>query len=245
MSAEQILTRPGSDPDFVDIANYTDFYRLRARLSAGGEGDGYSRYDWPSPHAVAAVVPPSIVFDTFGCNAGQVVPLNPIDFRPQLRAVLVGVELELGAPVTQAQRPADGDGLPAGLQFELTDDQPQGTGELNPLPGVTTPVPAVDDRLSPEGGVRFPELVAVLGSPVPVGLSPVTTASITEICGNFGGWQPREAADVRAQWPTADDYVTTFAGALDELIAGGYVLPLDRDEMVAAAAAAYAAAAAP
>lgn len=241
-TAEEILTRPRSDPTFVDIANYTDFYRLRAGLSAGGDTDGYWRYDWPSPHAPGAIVPASIVFDSFGCNDGRAVPLNPIDFRPQLRAVLVGLELELGAPVVDAQRPASGDGLPDSVEFDLTDEQPAGTGELNPLPGVTTPVPAVDGDLAPEGGIRFAAVAAPLGSPAPVGLPPVTTASITEVCGNFGGWQPRDAAEVRSQWPTGDDYLATFTDALDELIAQGYVLPIDRSEVLSGAAEAYAAA---
>jgi hypothetical protein len=242
LNAGQILSRPTSDPLFVDIANYTDFYRLRAGLTSGADVDGYWRYDWPSAHAPGVIAPPAVVFDTFGCNGGVDIPTNPIDFRPYLRAVFVGMETELGASVDEAQRFVSGTGLPASAEFDLVTEQPAGTGELNDLPGATVPVPSVDEGSHPQGGVRFAESVVPLGSPVPVGIPPVTTASITDICGNFGGWLPRDPSDVLAQWPTVDDYLADLDPAIEELVTRRYLLPGDRTAMRSAAAAAYASA---
>lgn len=239
LEADEILTRPQSDPVFVDIANYTDFYRLRSGLTSGSDVDGYWRYDWPSPHAPGAIAADPIVFERFACNGGQVVPTNPTDFRPYARALLAGLELEIGAPVPDAQRPEGSDGLPAPAEFELTDEQPEGTGDLNALPDVTTPVPAVDDELWPRGGVRFAEAVAPLGQPSPVGLPPVSTEGPDAVCGNFGGWVPADAAAVLDRWPTVDDYLADFDAALDPLVEGGYVLSRDLEAVRTTAGETY------
>ena len=55
LEAELLLKRPESDPYHIDIANYTDFYRLRASLTDRAELPVRARrYDWPSPHAAAS-----------------------------------------------------------------------------------------------------------------------------------------------------------------------------------------------
>ena len=96
LRADQILTRPDSDPFMVDIASYTDYYRIRASVFASGPTPaGALRYDFPAPHAPAT---PELaaVFVTLGCNGGELVPLNPISSTPYVRALLVGLARRRG-----------------------------------------------------------------------------------------------------------------------------------------------------
>ena len=57
LTAAQILGGHASDPFYIDIANYTDFYRLRASLTdVVPQNPRMRRYDWPSAHAPAPTV---------------------------------------------------------------------------------------------------------------------------------------------------------------------------------------------
>jgi hypothetical protein len=238
LTASQILTRPRSDPFFVDIANLTDFYRLRAGLTATpSRRHDQRRYEWPSAHGPSFFVTNQQVFTQLACNGGVIVPLNPLDFRPYLRATLVGLEAEIHAPTTASQQ-STVRGLPASSHFRLT-DPPPASPFFAPLPGVVTPVPASTPAGIPVGGVGFPEQKLPLGAPVPVSLPPVSTASINALCGNIGGWTPRAASDLAATWPTPEAYVAGYAKQLDRLIRDGYLLPLDRQGMLDAARASY------
>src|SRR5258708_4256788 len=56
LDATALLTRPQSDPFYIDIANYTDFYRLRASVTDRVPPSARARrYDWPGPHAAAPI----------------------------------------------------------------------------------------------------------------------------------------------------------------------------------------------
>ena len=56
LRASQILGGHVSDPFYIDIANYTDFYRLRASLTdVDTKNPRMRRYDWPSAHAPAPI----------------------------------------------------------------------------------------------------------------------------------------------------------------------------------------------
>lgn len=237
LTSTELLRRPHSDPVFVDIANYTDFYRIRAGLGGLGDARRYHRYDWPSAHGPSFFVTDALVFGTLGCNDGQVVPLNPVDFRPYLRAALVNLETEVGASVVRLQRSATR-GLPADELFVLG-GPPAASAFFNPLPGVATPVPATDQLAQPLGGVRFPELELPLGRPQPVALPPVSTASISAICGNIGGWQPAAADEIITRWPTVDVFAAAYAERISALVHDGFVLALDAAPMVATARARY------
>jgi hypothetical protein len=238
LTYDQLLTRRSSDPLFVDVATYTDYYRLRASISAQRpRRPGVIRYDWPAPHATSRV-PPELVFETFNCNDGRVVPLNPLDYNPYLRTLTVTLARVVGHPGKGDRRR-----LPASALFALRPAPPSSPDTFNGLPGVQLAVPAVDpDSLQPIGGVRYPDAVVPLGRPTPVALPPVRFTTINDICGNFGGWQPFTAAELAARYTSVDNYLARYASALDPLIRGGYVAENERAGMLAAARAAYLAA---
>lgn len=160
--------------------------------------------------------------------------LNPISYTPYLRAVLLGLEHTLGVP--QAKNAT---ALPAGTLFKLG-PAPSDASHFNPLPGATLEVPATDQDAQPIGGVRFPEVVAPLGRPLPVSLSPAVTTSIGETCGNLGGWQPFATAELTKRYGSQANYAKLYGTTLDKLIAGGYLLVSDREDMLKVAAARYA-----
>ena len=208
-----------TDPLLVDVANLTDFHRLRAGLTdARRPPRGVLRYDWPSPHQS---FPPAVVFAGLRCNGGVPVPLNPLRYEPYLRALVRGVAR--GRP-------------PRPRRFRLG-RQPPPSPSFNALPGVRVPVPRTDADGQPVGGVRFPEVDLPLGRLEPASLSPSVTTSSGAVCGNSGGFTPFPPAAVAARGSQAR-YVARFDRALRRLVSGGYVLAADRPGMLARAAAA-------
>ena len=228
----QILTRAASDPLYVDVATYTDYYRLRASVTAHADrSPDVRRYDWPAPHAGPAY-PDAMVFGVLGCNGGVEVPRNPIAYDPYLRSVVADLAAVLRGPA------ADGAGLPASAVFELVPPPP--SADVNGLPGVELSVPAVDDDTAqPLGGVRFPDAVVPLGRPLPVALGPVGTSSITDVCGNWGGWEPFTAEELRERYGDVAGYLARYGAAVDEQIQAGYLWPAEREPMLAKARAAF------
>jgi hypothetical protein len=215
-----LLHRPRTDPLLVDVANYTDFYRLRAGLTDRGRlPSGVRRYDWPSPHQS---FPPATVFGGLRCNGGRQVPLNPLRYGPYLRAVVHGM--------------ARG-GLPASRRFTLG-PTPATSSTFNGLPGLSVPVPRIDTDAQPVGGVRFPEVELPLGRLRPVSLPPVVTTSSGAVCGNSGGYAPFSPAEVRRRY-SSPAYLAGYRRRLDGLERRRYVLPADRAAMLRAAAADY------
>lgn len=225
LSPRRLLRRPRSDPFLVDVAAYTDFYRLRAGLTdALGPAGRRVRYDWPAAHQQFG---PEIVFEGFGCNDRTPVALNLIDPAPYVRALLAGMVNRRLAP---------------SRRFELG-PTPRTSPRFNGLPGKRVPVPRVDEDGRPRGGIRFPEVEVPLGRLDPVSLPPVTTRSIAEVCGNSGGFTPFGRKLVRRRYPTVDAYVDGYSHALSELIAQGFVLRSERAAMLRAARMSYRAAA--
>ena len=236
--AADLLTRPGSDPFLVEISSYTDYYRLRASRSADAPVPARARhYDFPSPHAPGTLVPPDAVFGLLGCNGGHEVPMNPIGAAPAIRATLLGLFRELGASTLPAGVPA----LPPSVYFALG-PAPPASEHFNALPGVELRVPLVDDDAQPVGGVRLPEVELPLGRAEPVALAPCGTASIDDVCGNFGGWQPFTADELVARYGTIDDFRSRYASAYDALVEEGFALAAERAVAVERAAAGYEAA---
>lgn len=223
LSYHRMLRRPRTDPRLIDVANYTDFYRLRAGLTDERPPPaGVRRYDWPSPHQSFA---PSLVFGPFNCNGGRRIPLNPLRNGPYLRALLG--RLAAGRP------------LPPSRRFRLG-RAPATSPGFNGLPGARVRVPRIDALGQPLGGVRFPELDSPLGRLQPVSLSPAVTTSIALVCGNSGGYDPFTAARARGRYPTAAGYARRVRGAVHGLVAGGYLLPGSRGPALRAARRAYA-----
>jgi alpha/beta hydrolase family protein len=235
LKISEILGGHVSDPFYIDIANYTDFYRLRASLTdVDTKNPRIRRYDWPSAHAPAPIDQSAGSARASRCNGGVLVDLNPIPHSAYLRAVTLELERELDVPsARRAPR------LPPTTLFDLTPASSR-MPNFNPIPGVRLSVPITDENDQPLGGVRFPDVAYPVGRAVPASLPPVTTSSIEATCGNLGGWKQFSAAELAERYESQQSYLKLYAGALDRLISYGYVLASDRDGMLKTAAALYA-----
>ena len=236
LRASQIIGGHVSDPFYVDIANYTDFYRLRASLTdVDPKNPRMRRYDWPSAHAPAPIDQSGGSARAGRCNGGAPVDLNPIPHSAYLRAVTLEMERELEVPAArQAPR------LPPSKLFTLDPDPvPSRTPNFNMLPGVRLYAPLIDEDAQPMGGVRFPDVEHPVGKPVPVSLPPVSTSSIDATCGNLGGWQQFSPEELTKRYGSEANYVKLYAESVDRLINAGFLLREDRDEMLKIAAALY------
>jgi hypothetical protein len=223
LSYRRMLRHPSTDPALIDVANYTDFYRLRAGLTSSEPPPrGVHRYDWPSPHQSFT---PALVFGGLGCNGGQEIPLNPLRSRPYLRALVHGM----------ARRR-----LPRSRRFELG-RTPETSPSFNGLPGIAVQVPRTDADAQPVGGVRFPELDLPLGRLEPVSIPPAVTTGSTAVCGNSGGYAPLSPEAVAGRYSRAE-YLRRYRRGLVALHRGGYLRTADLNGMLDAAAADYSAA---
>jgi hypothetical protein len=229
-----IISGHASDPFYVDIANYTDFYRLRASLTdIDARNPRARRYDWPSAHAPAPLDQSAMAARLSRCNGGVPLDLNPIPHDAYLRAVTLEMERELGVPSAR-QAPH----LPPTKLF-LLDPANSRTPNFNALPGVRLSVPLIDENAQPMGGVRFPDVEYPVGKPVPPSVAPVVTTSIEATCGNLGGWQQFSEQELTSRYGSEANYLKLYAQLLDRLIAEGYLLAEDRQGMLKTAAALY------
>ena len=214
----RMLRRPRTDPRLIDVANYTDFYRLRAGLTdIGRPPRGVRRYDWPSPHQS---FPASFVFGALNCNGGHEIPLSPLRNGPYLRGLVEAM--------------ARGR-LPPSRRFESGPRPDTGPG-FNGLPGVAVPVPRTDAASQPLGGVRFPELDLPLGRLRPVSIPPAVTTSSIAVCGNSGGFAPFAPAALASRY-SRSGYLRRYGRRLRSLARGGYLRKADRQRMLELAAA--------
>ena len=176
LSYGRILRRPRTDPVLVDVANYTDFYRLRAGLTDGRRPPrGVRRYDWPSPHQSFS---PEAVFGGLRLQRRRRDPAQPA----ALPALPARAHARRGARLAAAPRGAS-------RSAPARRPAPASTG----CPAWPCAVPRTDALAQPLGGVRFPELDLPLGRLEPVSLSPSVTTSAVAVCGNSGGYQPLSA----------------------------------------------------
>jgi len=221
----ELLSRPDTDPVFVDVAAYTDFYRLRAGLSdIATTTPKYRRYDIPGPHGSQRPPARKEAFDN--CNNGELVPLNPISMSPYIRANIIGIEKAIGVKAAQS-----GPTLPPSIVFRLG-PAPKSTANFNPLPGADVKVPLMDANGMPLGGVRFPDADHPLGKPQPVSLAPVTTTSINDTCGNRGAFQPFTTAELNAKYGSKEKYLALYEQGIDKLVGQGFLLSEDRQAML-------------
>ncbi|MEJ0066353.1 MAG: alpha/beta hydrolase domain-containing protein [Caulobacteraceae bacterium] len=226
----ELLTRPQSDPLYIDVANFTDYFRLRASVSEDvpSFSPDMRRYDWPSPHAAGSEAGAARLA---ACNGGKPVALDPIGYDPYARALVV--ELARAAGAAQVEAPP----LPATELFALG-PAPDDAQHFNALAGMIVKVPMRDAAGQPIGGVRFPEDDAPVGK-ITVSLPPVGLDSISDTCGNFAEWAPMSAAELKRAYGSQDAYLKRYESSLDRLIAAGYVLPEDKPAMLKRAAALY------
>jgi hypothetical protein len=236
LNASEILSGHLSDPFYIDIANYTDFYRLRASITdVAPKNPRMRRYDWPSAHAPAPIDQSGISSRAGRCNGGVVIDLNPIPHSAYLRAVTLELEHELKVPSAKGAP-----SLPPSTLFELDPDPvPSKMPNVNHLPGVRIYLPLVDEDAQPIGGVRFPDVEHPVGRAVPPSLPPVTTASIEATCGNLGGWQQFSAEELTKRYGSEANYLKIYGESVDRQIAAGFLLASDRDAMLRTAAALY------
>lgn len=232
LTPAELLKRPQSDPFYIDIANYTDFYRLRASVTDTAERPlRMRRYDWPSPHAAAKL---GTAASGGKCDAGGSPELNSISYTPYLRTLVLELEHSLGVPAAKSALE-----LPPSSTFELG-AAPTDTSHFNTLPGVALQVPLTDNNDQPVGGVRFPDVEYPTGRPVPVSLAPTATTSIDATCGNRGGWKPFTREELAARYHDQANYLTLYEASLDKLISGGYLLASDREGLLKIAALRFA-----
>ena len=240
LRARQLLHRPKSDPFYVDVANYTDFYRVHASVTDTlALPRAMRRYDWPSPHhpiTTAADAAATFAATRLGgpCNGGVVVAVNPVAYTPFLRTLVIELAHQVGSRAARGAR-----GLPPSVLFRLG-PAPKTTAHFNPLPGTRLRVPLTAKDAQPVGGVRFPEVVAPLGRPDPVSLPPVITTTINGVCGNIGQWQPFTAAEAARRYGSAAGFLRRYGRAIDRLVARGYLLASQKPGMLAEAARHYA-----
>jgi Alpha/beta hydrolase domain len=234
LRASDIIGGHVSDPFYIDIANYTDFYRLRASLTdVDTKNPRIRRYDWPSAHAPQPVDQSGGIARASRCNGGAVIDLNPIQHNAYLRAVTLELEHELDVPSAR-----QGPRLPPTSLFVL-DPASSRTPNFNALPGVRLSIPLIDENAQPLGGVRFPDVEVPVGRAVPPSVPPVVTTSISATCGNMGGWQQFSEDELAKRYGSEANYLKMYAQALDRQIAKGFVLPEDREEMLKTASALY------
>jgi hypothetical protein len=243
----QLLHHPLTDPFLVTTTAYTDFFRVRASVWNTSRLPGNVReFNFPVAHTGGRVL--SVPVQAIGCDVGgSVTALNPLDVRPMERAAILELARRVDVDGLRSRVPQ----LARTTQFRLTagpaaqtfDQNNPALPEFNFLPGVDLQIPVADADNMPVGGVTFPDAALPLGIPSPVSVPPVATRSITDTCGNFGGWKPFTAAQLQARYGSVDNYLAAYAKVLDRVIALGYVLPGERAAILTDAQSRYNAAA--
>ena len=219
LTPAELLQRPKTDPILVDIAAYTDFYRLRASLFQQAPGvPGLYRYAVAAAHAPAGVAPNALIFGMLRCNESRAIPLNPLNDAAQDRALLTALIGQAGAegitPTT----------LPPERQFVLI---VSGGAVINPLSGQTLRVPFTDAEAMPVGGVPMTEAALPLGRPVPPSIPPIGTRSINDVCGNFGGWEAFTPEQLKHRYGSLQNYIRRAVAMRGQQLKAGFLLPVD------------------
>jgi hypothetical protein len=178
----ELLSRPASDPELVDVISLTDFYRLRASQSARAPAPpGMHRYATAAPHASGAASPPEVVFGTMQCNGGAPIALSKIRDALYLRPLILGLAASIRGEGTAKRLPPD-----APFVLEPSPAELEG---VNRLDGTPLWMPESASNGMPVGGIPTLEGALPLGLPRPIAVPPVEIASINDTCGNFSGWE--------------------------------------------------------
>jgi hypothetical protein len=261
LNSNQLLSRGSSDPFYIDVANYTDFYRVFASLTDVQSGNPRTRrYDWPGPHGQGSVpasasgvgtfAPNAAVTEGGACDAGLGIATNPIGYQPYFRAIFFELERTLGVP-SAGSAPS----LPASIFFTLgpppavrnTVVNGATLDTFNDSIGANLQVPVIDANLWPLGGVRTPDELFPIGAPTTiypngaqaVSVPPTLTNSISDTCGNSGEFTVFTGAQLTARYGTQANYLAQYDTQIQALIAGGYILPSDEAFMLTTAGNLY------
>jgi hypothetical protein len=127
----ELLSRPASDPKLVDVISVTDFYRLRASISARAPAPpGMHRYATAAPHASGGNALPDLVFGAMKCNGGASISLSKVRDALYLRPLILGLFASISD--TRAAKRA----LPLDAPFALApvSDELEGVNRLDATP---------------------------------------------------------------------------------------------------------------
>lgn len=107
-----------------------------------------------------------------------------------------------------------------------------------PPPPIAAPLAVENLDMSPRfvldelgnvvGGVRSPSVDAATQV-----LSGIVTGDVARICMLFGSTTPADPGLLTRRYRDADDYLTRYRSATEQMIESGFALPADRDEILA------------
>ena len=221
LTPDELLSRPASDPELVDVISLTDFYRLRASIFARAPArPGLHGYATAAPHAPGGGASPDVVFETMKCNGGEPISLSAVRDALYLRPLILGLSASAG-DVGAAKR-----ALPPDAFFTLAPVSADLKG-LNRLRGTQLWVPETAPDGIPVGGIPMLEAVLPLGLARPIALPPVEIASINDTCGNFSGWQPFPVDELTRRYGARANYMEIARQKTADLAAAGYLLEED------------------
>ena len=216
-----LLSRPASDPKLVDVISLTDFYRLRASISARAPAPpGMHRYATAAPHASGGNALPDLVFGAMKCNGGAPILLSKVRDALYLRPLILGLFASISE--TRAAKRA----LPLDAPFVLAPVSAELEG-VNQLDGTPLWTPKSAPNGMPLGGIPTLEAALPLGLPRPIALPPVEIASINDTCGNFSGWEAFPVEELTRRYGERARYIEMARQKAADLVATGYLLEED------------------
>jgi Alpha/beta hydrolase domain len=217
----ELLSRPASDPELVDVISLTDFYRVRASIFARAPTvRRLHRYATAAPHASGAAALPEVVFGTMKCNGGAPISLSKVRDALYLRPLILG----LSASISEAQ--PDKRALPADAPFALEPVSAELEG-VNRLDGTPLWTPKAAPNGMPVGGIPMLESALPLGLPRPIALPPAEIASINDTCGNFSGWETFSVDELTRRYGGRANTLEQARQKAAQLVASGYLLEED------------------
>lgn len=227
LTPAQLLSRPRSDPVVVDVAAFTDFYRVRASVFARAPGNPrLHRYATAAAHAPGTLVPQAFIFGKMKCNGGVPVAMNPINDALYLRALLLGLADTIGVATATPHS------LPAAAPFVLTPASPR-LKDINRLGATPLWLPKIGADGAASGGIAMIDVAQPLGTPDPPALPPVGTSSINDTCGNFSGWKPFSVDALKQRYGSRAAYLAEARRQAATLVKTGYLLGQDEAAAVA------------
>ena len=131
LTPDQLLFRPASDPQLVEVISLTDFYRLRASISARAPAPpGMHRYATAAPHASGAGALPEVVFGNMKCNDGAAISLSKVRDALYLRPLILG----LSASISETRAAKRAFPLDAPFALEPVSAELEGVNRLERTP---------------------------------------------------------------------------------------------------------------
>ncbi len=220
LTPDRLLSRHASDPELVDVISLTDFYRLRASISARAPAPpGMRRYATAAPHASGGAALSQVVFGAMKCNGGVPIPLSTVRDALYLRPLILALAASISGEGAAKPMPPD-------APFRLTPVSAELEG-VNRLDGTALWIPENAASGMPLGGIPMLESALPLGLPRPIALPPVEIASIGDTCGNFSGWEAFSADELTRRYGSRAKYLEQARQTAAQLVASGYLLEED------------------